>query len=54
LVIAMIIGALAFTTIAGSIALLVRNAAAMKTELYEDIDRRNTLAAELKTDFSKE
>jgi hypothetical protein len=52
--IAVIIGALAFATVAGSIALLVRNAATLKTGLFADMDRRNARAVEMKTEFSAE
>jgi hypothetical protein len=52
LVIGVIIAGLAFATVAGSIALLVKNAAALKTELFTDIEQRNTRAVTLKTDFS--
>ena len=53
-VIGVIIGALAFAAMAGSIALVVKNAAGLKTELTTGIEQRNASAVEMKTLFGKE
>jgi hypothetical protein len=53
MLIGLLIAGLAFGTVAGSIALLVRNAATIKSELFRDIEKRNTLTLEKKTVFDE-
>jgi len=51
MIIGLLIAGVSFATVAGSIALLVRNAAAVKTDLLHGIEQRNSAAVERKTVF---
>jgi hypothetical protein len=53
-IIALLIVGMAFGTMAGSIAILVRNVALIKIDLLQGIEKRNTLALEKKIDFERE
>jgi hypothetical protein len=54
MIIGLLIAGLSFGTVAGSIALLVRNVATIKTELLHGIEQRNAAATDKKTLFGEE
>ncbi len=54
MIIGLLIAGMLFGSVGGSIALLVRNAATIKTELLKGIERRNTAAIDKKIVVGKE
>ena len=54
MIIGFLIAGLSFSTVAGSIALLVKNTATIKVELLQGIEHRNAAAIDKKVIFEKE
>ena len=54
MIIGLLIAGMSFGTVAGSIALLVRNAATIKSDLLHGIEQRSAAAVDMKTVFGAE
>lgn len=54
MIIALLIAGMSFSNVAGSIALLVKNAAAINSDLLRGIEQRNAAATDKKVIFEKE